>query len=95
MAMQIFSTDAMDWAHIERLVRQKGYASFCQWNFHENVDSPRQRGGKMEGGREDRMEGGGKSAWAASRRPCWKTVPLTALPTQQCRGPRRSGAIKA
>ena len=59
MAMQIFSSDAMDWAHIERLVRQKGYASFCRRKFHENAHSPRQRGGKMEVGRENGMGRGG------------------------------------
>ena len=55
MAMQMFSSDAMDWAHIERLVRQKGCAGFCQRKFHENAHSPRQRGGKLEGGRGDGM----------------------------------------
>ena len=60
MAMQIFSTDAKDWAHIERLVRQKGYAGFEKRKFHENVHSPRQRGGKLEGGKEDGMGSGGK-----------------------------------
>ena len=48
-----------------------------------------------KGAKKTAWEVVGKCAWAASRRPCWKTVPLTALPTQQCRGPRRSGAIKA
>ena len=52
--------DARDWAHIERLVRQKGRADFCRRKFHENAHSPRQRGGKMEGGREDGMGRGGK-----------------------------------
>ena len=55
MAMVIFSSNAMDQAHIKRLVRQKGCSGFEKRKFHENAHSPRQRGGKMEGGREDGM----------------------------------------
>ena len=46
IAPRKLNLDARDWAHIERLVRQIGCANFCRRKFHENVDSPRQRGGK-------------------------------------------------